>query len=75
LLYPAFVAPEFITIDVGDVGELAPPADGAAGLGGLAVELRRAQQVRVRVADVGDGGVAGEHRRERCPAGKRVVDH
>jgi hypothetical protein len=29
----------------------------------------------MRVTDVRDRGVASEHRRERCPAGKRVVDH
>ena len=75
LPYPALVAPEFVAVNVGDVRELGFPADGAAGLGGLAVELRSAQQVRVRVADIGDRGVAGQHRRERCPPGKPIIDH
>ena len=58
---------------VGDVGEPGLLADRAAVLGGLAVELGGPQQVRVSVADVGDGRVPGVHGRERCPAGKPVV--
>src|SRR5262252_9139475 len=75
LLDPPFIPAQFITVNVSHVGELGPAADGAPGVGRLAVELRGTEQVRMRVADIRDGGVAGEHRRERCPAGKRVVDH
>ena len=57
------------------LAEPGPAADRATGVGRLAVDLRGTEQVRMRVADIRDGGVAGKHRRERCPAGKRVVDH
>jgi len=75
LLDPALVLPEFVAVNVRDVGQPGLPADRAAVLGGLAVELRGPQQVRVRVADVGDGGAPGIHGRERGPAGQPVVHH
>ena len=61
LLYPPFKVAKLIPVHVGDVGELHPAADRAAGLRCLAVELRSAQQVGMRVADVRDRGVASEH--------------
>jgi len=61
LLYPPFKVAELVPVDVGDVGELHPAADRAAGLRRLAVKLRGAQQVGMRVADVRDRGVASEH--------------
>jgi len=67
------VLSEFISVHVGDVREVVLAADGAAGIGRLAVELGRSQQVRVRVADVGERHVARVHGRERCTPGKPVV--
>jgi len=58
LLDPSLVLAKLVAVDVGDVRELGPPADRAPSIGGLAVELGRAQQVRVGVADVSDGGPA-----------------
>ena len=61
LLYPAFIMAELITVHIGDMGELDPAADRAAGLRGFAMELRSTQQVGMRVTDVRDRGVASEH--------------
>ena len=61
LLYPPFKVAELVPVDVGDVGELHPAADRAAGLRGFAMELRSTQQVGMRVADVRDRGVASEN--------------
>jgi len=61
LLYPPFIMPEFVPIHVGNVGELVPAADRAAGLRRFAMKLRGTQQVGMRVADVRDRGVASEH--------------
>jgi len=61
LLYPAFIVAKLVPVHVGDVGELHPAADRAAGLGRLAVELRRAEQVGMRVTDVSDRRVTSEH--------------
>src|SRR5215467_10917719 len=75
LLDPPFIPAQLVPVHVRHVGELGPAADRAAGVGRLAVELCGTEQVGMRVADIRDGGVTGKHRRERCPAGKRVVDH
>ena len=50
-LHAALVPAELVAVDVGDVGEVRLPADRAGGLGRLAVKLRRAEQVRVRIAE------------------------
>ena len=74
LFNPPLISPELVSVDVGDVGELGLPADRAGGIGGLTVELRGPQQVRMGIADVGDRGAAREYGRERCAARKTVVD-
>src|SRR5215472_8087605 len=51
-LYPSRVLSEFVSVHVGDMREVGLAADRAPVAGCLAVELGRAQQVRVRVADV-----------------------
>lgn len=61
LLYPPFKVAKLIPVHIGDVGELHPAADRAPGLGCLTVELRRAEQVGMRVADVRDRGVTSEN--------------
>ena len=73
LLYPAFILAKLVAVHVGDVGQPGLPADRAAIFGGLAMELRGPQQVRMSVADVGDRRVPGIHGRERSPAGQPVV--
>src|SRR5215469_11816592 len=58
LLDPPFVPAQLIPVHVRHVGELGAAADRAAGAGRLAVELSGTEQVRMRVADVRDRGVA-----------------
>jgi hypothetical protein len=67
------VLSEFVPVHVGDVREVVLAADGAANVGWLAVKLGRSQQVRVRVADVGERRVARVHGRERRTPGKPVI--
>jgi hypothetical protein len=74
LLHPSFIPSEFVSVDVGDVGEPDFPADGAGGIGGLTVELGGPQQIRMGVADVGDCRAAREYGRERRAARETVVD-
>lgn len=71
--YPPFVLPEFVAVDVGDVGELGRSANGADPLGRLSVELRSSQQIGVGVAYVGDRGAACQHRLQGRPPGERIV--
>lgn len=73
LLNPAGILAEFVPIHVGDVGQLGPAADRAGRIGGFTMELGRAEQIGVRVADVRDRSVPGQHRGERCPPGKPVI--
>jgi len=74
-LHPSRILSEFISIHVGNVCEIALTADRAADLGRLTVEFGRAQQVRMRVADVGNGRVAGVHGRDGRPPGKAVIHY
>jgi len=61
LLYPPFIMAKLIPVHVGDMGELDPAADRAAGLRRLAVELGRTEQIGMRVADVRNRRVTSEH--------------
>ena len=73
-LDPSFILAEFVAVYVGHMGQPGPAADRAGRVGGLSVELRGPQQVRVRVADVGDRGLPEQHGFQRRPLGERVVD-
>lgn len=75
LLHAPFVAAELIPVHVRDVSQPYLAADRASGVGGLSVELGRAQQIRVRVADVGHGCPAAEHGGERGAPRQPVVDN
>ena len=61
LLYPPFIMAKLIPVHVGDMGELDPAADRAAGLRRLAVKFRGTEQVGVRVTDVRNRRVTSEH--------------
>ena len=74
LLHASFVLAELVAVDVGDVGELDLPADGAGGIGGLTVELRGPQQIRMGVTDIGDRRASREYGREHRAARETVVD-
>jgi len=73
LFYTPFILAEFVTVHVSDMGQIGLSADRTAILGGLTMELRGPEQVRMSVADVGDRGAPGEDRRDRGPAGQPVV--
>jgi hypothetical protein len=74
LLDAALVLPELVPIHVRDVREQGLPADRALRVCRLPMELGGPEQVRMSIADVGNRRLAGIHGRERCPAGKPVVD-
>ena len=61
LLYPPFIMAKLIPVHIGDMGEVDPAADRAAGLRRLAVELGRTEQVGMCVADVRNSRVTSEH--------------
>ena len=61
LLYPPFIMAELIPVHIGDMGELDPAADRAAGLRRLTMELGGTEQVGMRVADVRNRRVTSEH--------------
>ena len=73
LLNPSLILAELVAVYIGDVGQVGFPADRTAVLSGLTVELSGPQQVRMGIADVGDGGAPGEDGYERGPAGQPVV--
>ena len=61
LLYPPFIMAKLIPVHVGDMGELDPAADRAAGLRRLTMELGGTEQVGMRVADVRNRRMTSEH--------------
>ena len=72
-LDPSRVLSEFVSVHICDVCDVRPTADGAAVLGRLAVVLGRPQQIRVRIADIGERGAPGLEGRERGAPGERVI--
>ena len=66
---------QFVTVDVVDVGQVLPPTDRAALLGGLAVEAGGREQVRRRVAHLVGADPAGVDVAQQRPLPQRVVDH
>ena len=72
-LDPSRVLTEFVSVHICDVCDVRPTADRAAVLGRLAVVLGRPQQVRVRIAHVGERGPPGLEGREGGAPGERVI--
>src|ERR1700727_242843 len=72
-LDPSCVLSEFVSVHICDVCDVRPTAYGAAVLGRLAVVLGRPQEVRMRVAHVGERGPPGLQGREGGAPGERVI--
>jgi len=73
-LNPSRVLSEFIPVHIGYVCDVGLTTDRTALLRGFAVVFGRPEQVRVRVAGIRHGGVAGAHGRERGAPSKGVID-